>query len=122
MFDFNDIIPMPLAPFSLDDPMPLDPNRPYEEQKAQREEWKVRDGERLAQFKAATGFDNPWDWGWEHWGTPKHYAFCLKVNQDEAKCFDCSFDTAWDPPIPVWEKIGELFPTLIFELIRRGIP
>jgi hypothetical protein len=117
VFDFNTVIPMPLDSTFRDDPMPLDLSRPYdEEQKVAYEEWKVRDAERLIQFKAVTGFDNPGDWAWKHWGTPKQYAFWLEVHQDEAKCFDCSFDTAWSPPIPVWEKIGELFPTLTFQL------
>jgi hypothetical protein len=114
--DFNAIIPMPLDSIFRDDPMPLDLTRPYEEWKVACEEWKVRDAERLVQFKAITGFDNLSDWCWKHWGTPKQYAFWLEISQDEAKCFDCSFDTAWGPPVPVWEKIGELFPTLTFEL------
>jgi hypothetical protein len=35
---------------------------------------------------------------------------------DEPERFQCGFDTAWGPPVEVWEKMGKLFPALEFSL------
>jgi hypothetical protein len=62
-----------------------------------------------------TGFLNWYDWSCANWGT-KWNACEFHIERDEPTYFECSFDTAWGPPQPVWKKIGELFPTLEFEL------
>ena len=36
--------------------------------------------------------------------------------RDEPDCLELCFDTAGSPPVTVWEKMGEMFPTLEFEL------
>jgi Api92-like protein with ferredoxin domain len=62
------------------------------------------------------------DWGWarfdwvcKHWGTDCN-AQHFHASRDEPGHYECHFDTAWSPPIPVWRKLGEMFPTLEFSL------
>jgi len=57
-----------------------------------------------------------WDeWSCANWGTKWNaHAFCL--GKDETNHLECSFETAWSPPVPIWEKMGEMFPTLVFDL------
>jgi Ferredoxin-like domain in Api92-like protein len=54
-------------------------------------------------------------WAAENWGTKWNAThFCLE--KDEANCLECSFATAWSPPVPVWEKMAEMFPALEVKL------
>ena len=107
--DFNTIIPQPLAwaLFADSGELPTDPTM--------SKAWWERYHLCLAQWKEATGYDHPNDWAIEHWGT-KWNASEFRVATDQANEFACAFATAWDPPDPVWEKMGEMFPTLTFEL------
>jgi hypothetical protein len=54
-------------------------------------------------------------WACANWGT-KWNVHCFSLIKDEATRLECIFDTAWSPPEPVWKKMGEMFPTLDFEL------
>jgi hypothetical protein len=36
----------------------------------------------------------------------------LHVIVDAPDHYEFAFDTPWSPPVPVWEKMGEMFPTL----------
>jgi Ferredoxin-like domain in Api92-like protein len=56
-----------------------------------------------------------YNWACEHWGT-KWNATHFWVERDEDGHYDCGFDTAWSPPVPIWEKLGEMFPALNFSL------
>jgi hypothetical protein len=61
---------------------------------------------------------NDWarlDWVCKHWGTNGN-AQHFHASRDEPGHYECHFDTAWSPPIPVWRKLGEMFPTLEFSL------
>ena len=49
-------------------------------------------------------------------GAPNWNACDFYLSKDEPTCLECFFNTAWSPPEPVWEKLGEMFPTLTFEL------
>src|SRR3982750_2693284 len=51
--------------------------------------------------------------GREHWGT--RFAVGLDVTEDE-KGYHFSFDSPSEPPWQIWDKIGEVFPRLDFEL------
>jgi hypothetical protein len=104
--DFNAVIPMPaISTLWNADPMPYPPTQ----------EWIEREVERVARWAEATGYKHPNDWAWDHWGT-KWNARDSCVGKDEVNCVEYFFATAWGPPVPVWEKMGELFPTLEFEL------
>jgi hypothetical protein len=62
-----------------------------------------------------TGFLNWYDWSIANWGTKRSATdFCL--SKDEPTCLECFSYTAWSPPESVWKKMGEMFPTLMFEL------
>jgi Ferredoxin-like domain in Api92-like protein len=61
---------------------------------------------------------NDWarlDWVSKRWGT-KWNAQHFHASRDEPGHYECRFDTAWSPPIPIWQKLGEMFPTLEFSL------
>jgi hypothetical protein len=55
------------------------------------------------------------DWTTEHWGTERN-AHYFHVTVDAPGRYEFHFDTAWGPPIPVWEKMAEIFPALEFSL------
>jgi hypothetical protein len=55
------------------------------------------------------------DWAIAHWGTDRDACY-FQVIRDEPNSYECVFDTAWSPPVPVWRKLGEMFPTLEFSL------
>src|SRR5262249_39727839 len=50
------------------------------------------------------------DWANKYWGTISN-AWDFQA-ADKAGRYECSFNTKWSPPIPIWKKIGEMFPTL----------
>ena len=56
-----------------------------------------------------------YDWRIEHWGT-KWNAYDFHVTVDAPGCYECDFETAWGPPVPVWEKMAKMFPALEFSL------
>jgi len=60
-------------------------------------------------------FPKWYEWACKHWGT-KWNASDFYVSIDERERFECRFDTAWSPPVPIWEKMGSLFPALTFSL------
>jgi hypothetical protein len=109
-FDFNTVIQMPCRSIlNADEPMPDDPNPAFVR------EWAARDSQRIDRWKEAAAFGgDPNDWAIDHWGT-KWNAFRSYVTE-KSDCLECSFDTAWAPPVPIFEKLGEMFPTLDFEL------
>jgi hypothetical protein len=88
-FDFNAVNPMPSV---------FDRQRAFE-----------------ARSLEATGFAHGNDWASKHWGT-KWNALHFQVIRDEPDRYECVFDTAWSPPIGVWEKLSEMFPALDFAL------
>jgi hypothetical protein len=56
-----------------------------------------------------------YDWRIEHWGT-NGYAYDFHVTVDAPGCYECAFQAAWGPPVPVWEKMAKMFPALEFSL------
>jgi hypothetical protein len=54
-------------------------------------------------------------WLCSNWGTDRSAAN-FHVSRDEPGHYECHFDTAWAPPIPIWQHLGDLFPTLDFSL------
>ena len=61
------------------------------------------------------GHGDWYNWSIANWGT-KWNAYDGYVNEVEDDCFVVSFSTAWSPPMPVLEKICELFPNLTIEM------
>jgi hypothetical protein len=63
----------------------------------------------------ARGIPDWVEWSCENWGTQWNACrSCIMEGEDGGLL--CCFKTAWTPPEPVWRKLGELFPTLTFEL------
>ena len=48
-----------------------------------------------------------YDWRLEHWGT-KWEIYHPHVNRMDANTLVMNFDTAWSPPIPVYDKLVEM--------------
>jgi hypothetical protein len=71
----------------------------------------------MPDFPADDGATRPaWlEWACKHWGT-KWNACHFHVIRDEPDRYECVFNTAWSPPIGVWEKLGAMFPALDFSL------
>lgn len=109
--DFNAIIPMRCV--LVDDPDP-DIRSPAGQLAAKA--WFARREDREARYLEATGYRNPMDWASEHWGITKTKAYDFRVIADESDRYEFEFDTGSSPPVPVWEKMGEMFPALEFSL------
>jgi hypothetical protein len=60
-------------------------------------------------------FPDWYDWSCDNWGTKWNaHDFSCTDNRDGSFWF--SFDTAWAPPVPIFRKLGDMFPALNFEL------
>lgn len=86
---------------------------------------KMTDKERNAWFKlhpypnVKDGFnDGGYEWCTENWGTK--WGFCeSRISYMTSKSISYLFDTAWSPPAPLIQRMGELFPKLTFRLKYR---
>ena len=106
--DFGAIVPMPGIfyddPGETPDPDALKNRERVETQKAFE-----------ARALEATGSAHARDWVCEHWGTDR-WPWDFEVIRDEPNSYECKFVTAWTPPVGIWRKLGEMFPTLDFSL------
>lgn len=59
-------------------------------------------------FRAIIPFPEPW-------GTTSN-AQDFQVTVDTPGCYEFDFFTAFTPPVPVWEKMAEMFPALEFSM------
>ena len=66
-------------------------------------------GVTLEQIKSS--FPDWYNWRCEHWGD-KWNAQDTKVSRLESGAIELKFDTAWSPPVPIFEAIAERFPEL----------
>lgn len=68
-------------------------------------------------LRAKYGFDNWYDWRWEHWGTKWDScdaSYDKELQENDELDLAIRFDTAWSFPTPVVLKLSRLFPTLTF--------
>lgn len=93
-FSFQNVIPMPAE---LEGTISPTRNPDSKEAKA---------------LRAKYGFDNWYDWRWEHWGTK--WDSCDAEDVSEGDDLMITFDTAWSFPTPVVVELSKLFPTLTF--------
>ena len=122
VFDFNRIIPMPgLLKNTGKGIRIIDGQRV--------ESWYVIDNtevfpkeEHVRPFTAdeealleALGHRNWYDWSVDHWGT-KWNAFHPEINQTGSAYgyVEIRFETAWAEPMPVFQKMFEIFPHISF--------
>ena len=75
----------------------------------------ITEGEKSLRALHETGFYNWYDWSVESWGT-KWNSYSFHVLHDSPDHYEFKFDTAWSVPIPVFDKIAELFPSLEFSI------
>ncbi len=63
--------------------------------------------------------DSWYQWRLQNWGTK--WEFCdVTLNPDtDASEFDCSFSTAWSPPIEGLFRVSTMFPDALFTLFYR---
>jgi hypothetical protein len=87
-------------------PVPVDFRRfPYDDTSARKV------GEAIGEPRTYGGY------GWQsaHWGT-KWDACEASLDYQEPTALGYSFDTAWGPPIALFDKVSNDFPTLTFTL------
>jgi hypothetical protein len=66
---------------------------------------------------AETGYLNWYDWSEVNWGTKwNSYELCII---EDGRQLVFTFHTAWAPPIPVLNKLMEMWPTLKFSFKGR---
>ena len=93
-FSFQNVIPMPA------------------ELEGTRSPVENPDSDENKTLRAKYGFDNWYDWRWEHWGTK--WDACDVEDESEGDDLTIKFDTAWSFPAPVAVELSKLFPTLTF--------
>jgi hypothetical protein len=65
------------------------------------------------------GKNNWYDWSIKHWGTKWNASntyYDEATGTDDESIFNFSFDTAWACPIPIYEALKDLYPSLTFEV------
>jgi len=73
----------------------------------------VEKAQRSIKAYEETGYTDWYTWSEANWGTKWNaYYFSL---EDDTNRLEFSFDTAWTPPVPVLEKLREMWPALKFE-------
>jgi hypothetical protein len=81
----------------------------------------VSDPEGVAKAKVGiqafmeTGSMDWYDWRCKHWGT-KWNSDNLQVLSDKPGRYEFCFDTAWRFPVPIFEKLAQMFPDLNFAI------
>ena len=98
---FDSFIPMPHV-IRDSEVFPLKPQR-------------VRDAEEIIRIHE-TGFKDSYDWSVANWGTECD-AYDLEIRRDEKDWLEFVFTTPWSPPVSVFKKIAELFPTLFMSIL-----
>jgi len=73
-------------------------------------------GKRMLLAAAETGYPNWYEWNIANWGT-KWGAYQYKERYAAPGRFVFEFQTAWAAPIPIFEKLASMYPTLVFGLI-----
>ncbi len=68
-------------------------------------------GEIYRDNKAKYGHTTWYDWCLENWGT-KWNAYETEVVCDTEDRLEVAFQTAWSPPVPVYQDLAEKFPSL----------
>ena len=56
-----------------------------------------------------------YEWCWDNWGTKWDAIDSYGSYIEGAKDIEMSFDTAWSPPLPIFEKLAKMYPSLTLE-------
>jgi len=63
----------------------------------------------LKEWGEKFGATNWYEWSNKNWGT-KWDAYDVEVLREDECSLDIQFTTAWSPPVPLYEKLSEMFP------------
>lgn len=90
--------------------------REYQEyvQREHPEQWAL--GLRVVQAIKETGYPTWYEWSIAKWGT-KWNSYSNEILTEEPGRLEFRFDTAWSPPVPVFEALTARYPALVFELV-----
>ena len=66
------------------------------------------------EFLDKYGFDNWYDWALHNWDTKWDVDFELDFYDDD--CILLEFNSAWSPPLAVWQKFVDRYPKGTFEV------
>jgi hypothetical protein len=62
-----------------------------------------------------TGFADWYEWNCHHWGT-KWNAYSQSVKDRQPGLLRIQFDTAWSFPEPIFNRLAEIWPRLVFDV------
>jgi hypothetical protein len=119
--DFNRIIPRPPILEKILVPSKIGPNGrlmlvgdPIPGSIFSREDDREATVEEMEELKAAQPYTDWYNWSIDNWGT-KWNSYGFEPVKDEAR-YEFKFDTAWAPPIPVFDAVTDRFPNLKFDV------
>lgn len=95
LFDFNKIIPMPSSLMISSPPQEKD---------------MIIAKENLEKY----GYTDWYDWCKANWGTKWPASDILISKEKINNIYKITFNTAWSPPFPIIEKLGQMYPDLLF--------
>lgn len=72
-------------------------------------------GAAAVKAKEETGFYDWYDWARKRWGT-KWNAYGTDTRETSADKVVFKFETAWSFPEPIFKRLTEMFPALVFEI------
>lgn len=70
-------------------------------------------GERAVRCYEASGYVDWYHWSIDNWGT-KWNAYDISIVRKDSSKVEIVFNTAWSFPLPVFTKMQEMFPELVF--------
>jgi hypothetical protein len=136
-FDFNGVVPMPEELHGTSSPARIQTQAEidalwaeYNQKKADGtlKKWELRDGkpfgigitqEASDALIVKYGTNNWYDWALNNWGTKwgayDSSEWTLEERTNGTGTATISYNTAWSPATPFFERASELFPTLTFE-------
>lgn len=71
--------------------------------------------ERAIELFKKTGHADWYSWSNANWGT-KWNCYAFGMDADQPEFLEFHLDTAWATPLPIWEKVAQEFPKLVFEV------
>ena len=69
----------------------------------------VKIGEEYVALYEKYGYCDWYNWAIDNWGT-KWNAHDVTIDDTEDEVVYLTFNTAWDPPYPIYEKLAEMYP------------
>lgn len=120
LIDFNKIIPFPKELEGTRSPAQIVTQEEYDEWMRKYNANELHEFERDSKpltkkmsdsLKKKYGADNWYNWNNSNWGT-KWNAYHIRQGEGSS----IAFDTAWSTPIPVIEKLSEMFPEVLITL------